>query len=83
MARSVESAVKELRKEISQLKLEIERAHAVTACQNLMNKYQYYQLRGMWEEQLSLFALKTPGGAVEMIWGVYDEPEGIVRWKKL
>jgi hypothetical protein len=82
MASKVENDIKELKQEIAGLKLEVERALAVTACQNLMNRYQYYQLRGMRDEQQSLFASKTCGGAVEMIWGVYDGVESIARWKK-
>ena len=78
----VDDDIQDLKKEIAKLRLEVERAHAVTACQNLMNKYSFYHMKGMTTEETHLFALKTPGGAVEMLWGIYDEPEGILRWKR-
>jgi len=78
-----DSTVQELKKEMARLKLEAERTLAVTACANLMNKYQFYHMRNMRTEETHLFALKTPRGAVEMLWGVYDEPEGILRWKRM
>jgi hypothetical protein len=71
-----------LKEKVAKSKLEMERAHAVTACANLMNKYQYYHMRGMRKEETELFALKSPGACVEMLWGIYDEPEGVLRWKE-
>ena len=83
MAKSVDDDIQQLKKEVAKLKLEVERAHAVTACANLMNKYQYYHMRGMRTEETHLFALKSPGACVEMLWGIYDEPVGVLRWKRM
>ena len=73
--------IQELEDEIAKLRLEVERAEAIRACINLGNKYQTYHGRMMRTEEMYLFALGTPGGAVEMLWGIYDEPEGIIKWK--
>lgn len=82
MAKIVSDDIQQIKKEIADLRREVERAHAVTACENLMNKYQYYHMRGMRTEETHLFALKSPGACVEMLWGIYDEPEGVLRWKR-
>ena len=74
--------IQQVEAEIRRLELESARVHARTACENLMNKYQYYHMRCMRTEETELFALKTPGACVEMLWGIYDEPEGVLRWKK-
>jgi len=79
---TIEDNIGKLEKETAILKLRIERAQAVNACANLMDKYQYYHMRGMRTEETRLFALKTPGARVEMLWGIYDEPEGILRWMR-
>jgi hypothetical protein len=82
MAMIVDDEMQQLKKRMQKVKLRIERAQAVIACQNLMDKYQIYHMRGMRTEETQLFALETPGGAVEMLWGIYDGPEGILRWKR-
>jgi hypothetical protein len=79
----VDTELQELEKEMQQLELETARRQAVLACSNLMNKYQFYHLRGMRTEETHLFALKTPGTCVEMLWGIYDGPEGVLRWKSM
>jgi hypothetical protein len=33
-------------------------------------------------EATSLFALKTPDVRVEMLWGTYDGPESVMRWRR-
>jgi hypothetical protein len=71
-----------LKEKVAKSKLEMERAQAYNACENLMNKYQFYHMRGMRTEETMLFALNSPGACVEMLWGIYDEPEGVLRWKK-
>jgi len=80
---NADNELQELEKEMQRLELETARRQAVLACSNLMNKYQYYHMRGMRTEETLLFALKTPGACVEMLWGIYDEPEGVLRWKKM
>jgi len=82
MASTVDADVQQLKDEITQLELEAERIEAVTACANLANKYQFYHCtRSGGTEEAHLFALKSPGACVEMVWGIYDEPEGVIRWK--
>jgi hypothetical protein len=78
----IDDDVEYLRKKMKELKHRIERAQAVNACENLMNKYQFYHMRAMRTEETHLFALKSPGACVEMLWGIYDEPEGVLRWKR-
>jgi hypothetical protein len=68
---------------LEKARLEVERAQAVTACENLMNKYQMYHMKWMRTEETHLFALNSPGACVEMLWGIYDEPESVLRWKKM
>lgn len=82
MAAIVDDDIQRLKKKMAALQLRLERAQAVNACVNLMDKYQYYHMRGMRIEETHLFALKTPGACVEMFEGIYDEPEGVLRWKK-
>jgi hypothetical protein len=78
----VDDEIQELEKEIERLELENARVHARTTCENLMNKYQYYHMRCMRTEETHLFALNSPGATVEMLWGIYDGPESVLRWKK-
>lgn len=82
MAKIVDDDIQELKKKMAKLNLEIERLQAADDCENLMDKYQYYHMRGMHKEETELLALKTPGVCVEMLWGIYDEPEGVLRWQK-
>jgi hypothetical protein len=83
MSSEIAEEIKQLKEEVAELKLEVGRAQAVNACENLMNKYQFYHMRGMRTEETLLFALNSPGACVEMLWGIYDEPEGVLRWKKM
>jgi hypothetical protein len=76
-----EEKLQELEKKVAKLEHEVERAEAIKACINVGNKYQTYHGKQTTDEA-HLFALKTRGGAVEMLWGIYDEPEGILRWKR-
>jgi hypothetical protein len=78
----IDDDVQQLKKKLAKLNHRLERLHAADECENLMDKYQYYHMRGMRKEETELFALKTPGACVEMLWGIYDEPEGVLRWKK-
>ena len=55
----------------------IERIEAVLEIENLINRYEYLKDTGYQDEVMELFALKTPGVSAEMVWGVYDGPEGI------
>jgi len=57
----------------------IARLEAVHEIQNLMGRYSYWHTANMHRECLSLFAMKTPGVRAEMMWGVYEGPEGIRR----
>jgi hypothetical protein len=82
MVNIVDDEVQALRKEVASLNFEIARVRAADECENLMDKYQYFHMRGMRTEETALFALKTPGVRVEMRWGIYDEPEGVMRWRK-
>ncbi len=52
--------------EYSQLLKEMERQQAVTAVQNLMGRYTYYQFADKQIETGELYALKTPGVKVEL-----------------
>jgi hypothetical protein len=78
----VDDEITELTKRLEKVNHRIARAQAVSACENLMDKYQIYHMRGMRTEETELFALKTPGACVEMLWGIYDEPEGVLKWKR-
>lgn len=78
----VDDEITSLQKEMASLNHRLERLRAADECENLMDKYQYYHMRGMRTEETQLFALKTPGACVEMLWGIYDEPEGVLRWKR-
>jgi len=82
VAKIVDDDVQALKKEMAAVNLRLERLKAADECENLMDKYQYYHMRGMRTEETHLFALKTPGSCVEMLWGIYDEPEGVLRWKR-
>ena len=82
MSSTRDEIIRQLNKEIDQLEHELERINAVNECANLMNKYQIYHCKGMTVEETHLFALKSPGGCVEMLWGIHDEPEGILAWKR-
>lgn len=73
--------IKQLKERVAALKHEVERLEAAKACVNAGNRYQVHHTKQAVEET-HLFALKTPGGAVEMLWGIYDNPEGILRWKR-
>jgi hypothetical protein len=57
----------------------LERLQAVRDAQNLMSKYTYYQSADMQEETVALFAKRTLGTRVEMMWGVYDGLESIKK----
>jgi hypothetical protein len=57
----------------------IRRLEDIHEIQNLMGRYEYYHTADMQEETVELFAKKTPGVRVEMMWGVYDGFEGIKR----
>lgn len=57
----------------------IERVEAVTAVQNALGRYVFLHTANRHQEAEQLFALKTPGLRVEMMWGVYDGAESIKR----
>jgi hypothetical protein len=78
----VDDDVQRLKKKMATLKLRLERLKAADDCENLMDKYQYYNMKNMRNEETQLFALKSPGACVEMMWGIYDEPEGVMRWRR-
>ena len=61
------------------LEAQIARLEAVHQVQNVMGRYSYWHSAAMHSECVDLFALKTPGVRVEMMWGVYTGPEGIRR----
>jgi hypothetical protein len=75
-----EETVDRLKERVAKLEAEIERAESVRDCRNVGNKYQMYH----WEKTYSeahLFALKTPDVRVEMLWGIYDGPGSVIKWK--
>jgi hypothetical protein len=76
-----DETIQDLRKRLAKLKREVERLEAVKACINVANRYQVHHNKQSVAET-HLFALKTPGTRVEMLWGIYDEPEGVLRWKR-
>ncbi|WP_427925075.1 nuclear transport factor 2 family protein [Streptomyces sp. cg40] len=55
------------------------RMEAVHDIQNLMGRYSFLHSANMHEECLDLFAMDTPDVRAEMMWGVYEGPEGIKR----
>ncbi|HKT04342.1 MAG TPA: nuclear transport factor 2 family protein [Rugosimonospora sp.] len=57
----------------------IARVEAVQEIQNLMGRYSFWHSAGMHRECLDLFAMKTPGVRAEMMWGVYEGPDGLER----
>jgi hypothetical protein len=64
---------------LTDLTSRIERIEAVHEIQNIMGRYSYWHTANMHRECVDLFALKTPGVRAEMMWGVYEGPEGIER----
>ena len=82
MAKIVDDDVQQLKKKMEKLNLRLERLQAADTCENLMDKYQYYHMRGMRKEETEIFALKTPDTCVEMLWGIYDGPASVLRWKQ-
>lgn len=57
----------------------LERVEAVKSVQNALGRYVFLHTANKHTESEQLFALKTPGVRVEMMWGVYDGPESIKR----
>ncbi|WP_405970536.1 nuclear transport factor 2 family protein [Streptomyces sp. NBC_00988] len=55
------------------------RLEAVQQIQNLMGRYSFLHSANMHRECVDLFAMKTPDVRAEMMWGVYEGPEGIER----
>jgi hypothetical protein len=76
-----EETIQDLKKRLARMKHEIFRLEAGKACINAGNRYQVHHTKQATAET-HLFALKTPDSAVEMLWGIYDGPEGILRWKR-
>jgi hypothetical protein len=72
--------IQELEKRVAKFERDVERAEAVRECINAANRYQVCHRRNMNTERTLEFALKTPGTAVEMLWGTYDEPDAVIRW---
>jgi len=73
--RSIQRKIKKTEKS---LKHQIERLQAVNEIQNLMSKNSFLAWAGMHEEQLDLFARKTPGVRGEFeTRGVYEGIEGL------
>lgn len=57
----------------------LERLEAYDAVSNVMGRYSYLHTAGRHTESESLFALKTAGVRVEMMWGVYEGAQSIHR----
>jgi hypothetical protein len=57
----------------------VDRVKAAREVQNLMSRYTYYQSAFQQPETVALFASKTPGTKVEMMWGVYEGIEGVKK----
>ncbi len=62
------------------LKQEVERLSAAREIENLVNRYEYKLSAGQIDDVPEMFALKTPGVRVEIVfWGVWEGAEGIMR----
>lgn len=61
------------------LEEKIQRTLDYQEIENLMNRYEVKLTGGCYEEVENMFAKKTPGIRVEMMWGVYEGTEGIKR----
>jgi hypothetical protein len=57
----------------------IAQLEAKNAVENLMARYEFLHSAHMHDECVELFAMQTESSRVEMMWGVYDGPEGIRR----
>jgi hypothetical protein len=68
---------KELLDKINSLDKKIQRSLDYQEVDKLMNKYEVILAAGRYKDVEDMFALKTPGVRVEMMWGIYDGPEGI------
>ncbi len=67
----------ELMKKINSLDKKYQRVLDHQEVDKLMNKYEVKLAAGKYREVEDMFALKTPGVRAEMMWGIYDGPEGI------
>ncbi|MFT4190636.1 MAG: nuclear transport factor 2 family protein [Comamonas sp.] len=57
----------------------IDRIEAVTAVTNTLGRYVFLHTANRHADAEKLFALKTPGTRVEMMWGVYEGAQSIKR----
>jgi len=62
------------------LEKKIQRAIDALEIQNLMSVYAYYHLAGMSEDEVGLFARKTPGVKLQHNRGIYDGIEGVRKF---
>lgn len=59
----------------------LNRVEAELAVNNLMGKYQFYLAAGKFDDIVTLFAQKTPGGTIEVLSkGVYEGIEGVRQY---
>jgi hypothetical protein len=77
-----EDVLKELTDRVAKLEHEVELAEAARECRNIGNMYQTFHGKQTTSET-HLYALKTPDSRVEMLWGIYDGPNSIIKWKTL
>ncbi len=70
------SEIQELRKELDELKFQLERTRAYNECMNTIDKYTYYFVAGCMQEIFDLFA-KRDDSSVEMAWGTYVGEAGL------
>lgn len=77
---SLDSRIANLEATVKSLQHENERLKAVHEIQNLMSRHAWLHMAGLQEEELKLWAQKTPGVKMEVArWGVYEGNEGIER----
>lgn len=65
-----------LKKEVEELKFQLERTRAYNECMNTIDKYTYYFTSGCMQEIFELFADRDDS-SVEMAWGTYVGTEGV------
>lgn len=64
---------------LEELSLRIARLEAVHQVQNVMGRYSFLHSANMHQESVELFALELPDVRAEMMWGVYEGKESLLR----
>lgn len=79
MAKSLEERVNELEKIVESQKKQIQRSSDQWEILNLVDNYEFKLGGGQFADVEKMFAQKTPGVKVQMMWGIYEGLEGVKR----